>query len=265
MLQVYKYDTGDWGQNWMWQYSNPNLTLSDPKYLYLQTPVRGTINLTLTNDTGSAISNATTTTNTVSTSYNNNYMVQYNNGNWQLVTYSTTRYVRYFDVTAGVTYTIKDSITATRTKYYGVSATKTWPTSGNPRSLEAGGGSFTSTTTFTASVTGRCYVSYAPSESYTSNPSLTVTSTVTSYNLILEDQYYNTINVDLGQSTLAVDETITVLITLPSSTDSLTFYNNTGGAQIQGYWPEVSIPYTGWSVRNLNDGFIKYCSSGSWI
>lgn len=261
MLQVYKYDfygTGDWGQNWMWQYSNPNLTLSDPKYLYFQTPISGTINLTLTNNTGSAISN--TTSNTVSTSNYSNYIVQGSSGNYSLA-YQSNRSVRYFNVTAGVTYTITDSISTTRTKNYGISATTTWPSSGNSRSLEGGGGSFKTTTTFTASVTGRCYVSFAPSESQTTNPSLTVTSA--SYNLILT-AYTGDINVDLGQSTLAVNETITVPITLPSSTNSLTFYNNTGGASIPGHWPEISFPYTGWSTRNLSDGFIKYRSSGDW-
>lgn len=242
----------------MWQYSNPNLTLSDPKYLYFRTPVSGTINLTLTNNTGSAINNTSSTSQSITPTSNTGYTVQYASPNYQIAVKSG-HYIQRFKITEGVSYTITQNV-ATKTVYYGFSTSSTY-TSGSPRNLEGGGGTFTTTKTFTAPLTGYCFFSHGPSE--TTNVNSTVTETTTSYNLILSC-YTGDINVDLGQSTLAVNETITVSITLPSSTDSLTFYNNTGGAQIQGYWPEVSIPYTGWSVRNLNDGFIKYSSSGSW-
>lgn len=261
MLKVYKYDFyqyDDWTQNWMWQYSNPNLTLSDPKYLYFQTPVSSTINLTLTNNTGSAISNTTSTSQSITPTNNTGYTVQYVSPNYQIGGLSG-HYIQRFKITEGVSYTITQNF-GTRKVYYGFSTSSTYP-SGSPRNLEGGGGTFTTTKTFTAPLTGYCFFSHGPNE--TTNVDSTVTETTTSYNLILS-YLQGDINVDLGQSTLAVNETITVPITLPTSTNSLTFYNNTGGASIQGHWPEISLPYTGWSIRNISDGFIKYRSSGDW-
>ena len=263
MLQVYKYIFGEnyWNQNWMWQYSNPNLTLSDPKYLYFQTPVSGTINLTLTNNTGSAISNTTSTSTTIPTTVRTTTSIS--TTTWRVASQSTYRTL-YFGAIGNTTYTFTNN--TSNAIVCGYTTSTNFPTTTSSIPLN-GVTTINANSSVTKSTTNNVRWVFGYSTQTTPNMSttdVTVTENYVINTLTIIDDLYNTINVDLGQNTLAVNETITVPITLPSSTNRLYFYNNTGGAAIEGYWPQISLPYTGWSVRNLSDGFIKYRSNGSW-
>ena len=245
-----------WGSSNMWKYSNPNLTLSNPTSINFQTPVSGTINLTITNNTGSVINNTTTTTTNISIHQANNTYVQYSSSSGYRWVYSSGKTSLYFYVNAGQTYNI--DVSAATTCNSGYTTGTIIPTSGNPIPLTDGFSVHSGTMSFTSPITGTYVVSYPNSS--TGAPTITGTTTNTSYNLAIADSGDRDVYVDLGQSTLAVNETITVPITFTSSTDWFYFYYY-GSVTA---WPEVSFPYTGWSVRNPSDAPIHERSNGSW-
>ena len=260
MLQVYKHNYGDWTQNWISEYSSSYILLSNPKRIYFRTPISGTFTLGIHNDTGSAISNTTTSTSNISVYQANNTVVQYSSTSGYKWIYLSGKTSLYFYVNAGQTYNINVSATATCNSGYSTSTTV--PTSGNNNPLTDGFSVQSGTTSITSPVTGIYAISYPNSSS--GAPTITVTTTTTAYTLTIKDDSYNTIDVDLRRSTLDPTYTITVPITLPAQTSELTFYNNSGGAAIEGHWPEIAVPYTGWSIRNYTDGFIKLYSNYSW-
>lgn len=252
MLYINQYDTNTWIFGAYNKYYNSAFSCDSFSRIAFSTPISGTLNVTITNNTGNSISN--TISETISSSFNTPYLIQYDSNNWQIFHVLTTWYVRYFNVTEGTSYTFVDnnSFMSSTNKNYGFTTTIHWPATGYYTILEGGGGSFTSRKTVTAPITGRCYISYAPTTSETSNPDLTITST--SYNLQLDaidsNNNITRINVDLGQTTLAPNASVTIPITFPNDTVRLSTY--VGGVPLTDF-PQTSIPYTGWAKNQEKD------------
>lgn len=263
MLYLQKYDVNTWISGAYNKYYNSAFSCDSFSRIEFSTPISGTLNVTITNNTENSISN--TISETISTSSNTPYLIQYTSNNWQIFHYATTWYVRYFNVTEGTSYTFVDnnSYTSSKNKNYGFTTTTTWPATGHYTILEGGGGSFTSRKTVTAPITGRCYISYAPTTNETSNPNLTITSTT--YNLQLDAINSNNnstrINVDLGTTILYPNDSVTIPITFPN--DTVRLYAYVGGIPLADF-PQTSIPYTGWA-KNQDKDIIHESYSNHWM
>lgn len=261
MLYINQYDTNTWIFDAYNKYYNSAFSCDSFSKIEFSTPISGALNVTITNNTGNSISN--TISETISSSLNTPYVIHYDRDRWKIFHGTTTYYVNYFNVTAGTSYTFVDSITSSMTKNYGFTTSTNWPALGSNAVLEGGGGSFTSQTTVTAPLTGRCYISYRLQENEPSEPNLTLTSL--SYNLQLDaiDSNNNStrINVDLGQTTLAPNASVTIPITFPN--DTVRLYTIVGGTPLIDF-PQTSIPYTGWAKNQEKDKLNEYYDN-HWI
>lgn len=260
-MYLQQCNNGSWSSSSnMWKYSNPTLTLSDPKEIEFQTPVSGTINLTLTNNTGSAISNTYYSPLTP-----NPRIYQYfitSSGTTKL--YSNTSYPNrhtfwYANTTGSdVVYRIKNLTTQSiqcAQFTTGNSPSSNGTSVSNKVSISPG-----NVGTITIPTGKSVVIGYATATNGFSEDMFELTLNTTSYNLAIADSSDNDVYVDLGQSTLAVNETITVPITFTSSTNRFYFYYKGS----LGNWPEVSFSYTGWSIKNASDSPIHERSNGSW-
>lgn len=257
MLYINQYDVNTWISGAYDKYYNSAFSCDSFSRIKFSTPISGTLNVTITNNTENSISNMYDVPLTL-TQRPNTYFTT-TSGTTKYYFISTDNSYKTFwynnNTNNAVTYKVKALVSA----YFTAAQ---WISGNTP---DAGGTTISNkilisqsspgTITIpakTSTVTKQIVVGYQ-SKGTGFSPNMVEVS-MPEYNLQLDaiDSNNNStrINVDLGQTTLAPNASVTIPITFPNDTVRLSTY--VGGVPLTDF-PQTSIPYTGWAKNQERD------------